>query len=63
MLPRYAHIVDLDGGFDVVQKERFKRRGRTMVRKALEGDLEIERDTTGRLIPIYRDLFQRSVVR
>jgi hypothetical protein len=62
-LPRYSHVLDLAGGFDVVWSARFSKSGRKTVAKALDGELDIERDTTGRLIPVYRALFDRSIER
>jgi hypothetical protein len=62
-LPRHSHVLDLDGGFETVWNERFRQTARRNARKALKGDIEIERDTTGRLIPVYRDLLERSVER
>lgn len=62
-LPRYSHVLDLEGGFGTVWNDRFSKSGRRTVTKALDGELEIERDTTGRLIPVYRALFDRSIER
>jgi hypothetical protein len=62
-LPRRSHVVDLEGGFEVVQGQLFGKTARKKVRRALRENLEVERDTTGRLIPVYRDLFERSIVR
>jgi hypothetical protein len=62
-IPRYSHVVDLDGGFEKVWGERYRRTARRTVTKAREGELNIERDTSGRFIPIYRELFWRSVER
>jgi hypothetical protein len=62
-ISRFSHVLDLNGGFDTVWKDRFRKTARRNTRKASLGDLEIERDTTGRLIPVYRDLFRRSVER
>ena len=62
VLPRYSHVVDLEGGFDKVWSERYRRTARRTIGKASD-DLDIERDTSGRLIPVYRELFRRSVER
>jgi hypothetical protein len=62
-LPRLSHVLDLDGGFDKVQSELFSRTARKRVRKAERAGLEIERDTTGRLLPIYHELYKRSIDR
>ena len=60
---RYAHVLDVEGGFETVRATRFRRTARKLSNRAMRAGLDVERDTTGRLIPIYRDLFQRSVVR
>jgi hypothetical protein len=62
-VPRLAHILNLDGGFDHVWKHRFTGTARTAVRKAERAGLTIERDTTGRLVPIFYDLFEQSLTR
>jgi lipid II:glycine glycyltransferase (peptidoglycan interpeptide bridge formation enzyme) len=46
-----------------VWEHRFRQGARRNVRKAWKNDLEIERDSSGRLIPVYRDLLRRSVER
>jgi hypothetical protein len=63
VVPRFSHILNLDGGFEAVEKNRFRQTARRNARKALRAELEVERDTTGRLIPVYRDLFARSIDR
>jgi hypothetical protein len=62
VLPRYSHVIDLEGGFDKVWSERYRRTARRTIGKASDA-LDIERDTSGRLIPVYRELFRRSVER
>jgi lipid II:glycine glycyltransferase (peptidoglycan interpeptide bridge formation enzyme) len=62
-VPRTAHVLDLDGGFDRVWKERFTGTARTAVRKAERSDLVVERDTTGRLVPVFYELFELSLAR
>lgn len=61
-LARYSHVLDLEGGFDKVWSERYRRGARRTVGKALSS-LEVESDSTGRLIPAYRELFRRSIDR
>ena len=58
-----AHILDLEGGFEHVWQKRFNGQARRAVRKAEKADIQVERDCTGRLIPAFRDLLQRSVDR
>jgi CelD/BcsL family acetyltransferase involved in cellulose biosynthesis len=58
--PRRAHVLDLEGGFETVWEERFEKKTRTAVRKAERLGVVAECDTTGRLIPTFYDLLQRS---
>lgn len=62
-VPRLAHVLDLEGGFERVWSERFKGETRTGVRKAERAGLVVECDTSGRLVPVFYDLFRRSVDR
>jgi hypothetical protein len=62
-LMRYAHILDVEGDFENVRATRFRRTARKLSNRAMRAGLDVERDTTGRLVPVYRDLFRRSVVR
>lgn len=61
--PRCAHVLDLEGGFAQVWKEGFTRQARTHVRKAERAGLTVERDTSGRLVPVLYELFERSLDR
>lgn len=61
--PMLAHVLDLEGGFERVWSDRFVSETRTAVRKAEHSGLTVELDTTGRLIPVFYQLFQRSVDR
>jgi hypothetical protein len=63
VVPRLAHTLDLEGGFDRVWTDRFAGTARTAVRKAERSDLTIERDTSGRLIPVLYELYERSLTR
>jgi hypothetical protein len=62
-VPRRAHILDLSGGFDNVWSARFKRRTRNYVRVAEKAGLDVEYDTTGRLVPAYYRLYELSLER
>lgn len=61
--PRFAavshlvHVVDLDGGFDRVWAERFDRSARGGRRKAERSGLNVEVDTSGRLVPVFYELY------
>ena len=60
---RLAHALDLDGGFETVWTKRFAGSARTDVRRAEKSELTVERDTTGRLLPVFRELYDRSLDR
>lgn len=59
-IPRIAHVLDLDPDFEVIWMQRFRSGTRTAVRKAEKSGLEVELDTTGRLIPEFYSLLQMS---
>ena len=48
-----THVLDLEGGFERVWTERFKSETRSGARKAERAGLDVEVDTTGRLIPAF----------
>jgi hypothetical protein len=60
---RLAQTVFLDGGFDVVWADRFRSDTRRRVRKAERSGVVIERDDTGRLVPVFQQLYALSVER
>ncbi|MFL5576944.1 MAG: GNAT family N-acetyltransferase [Gemmatimonadaceae bacterium] len=62
-VPRLAHVLDLEGGFEQVWARRFTGSARTAVRKAERAGLTVECDTSGRLVPVYYDLYMRSIER
>jgi hypothetical protein len=62
-VPRNAHVLDLSGGFDHVWMKRFSPRTRNHVRRAERSGLDIECDTTGRMMPVFYQLFEQSLVR
>lgn len=62
-LSRRAHAIDLREGFEHVWKHGFSGRARNHVRRAERFGLRVEMDTTGRLVPVFHDLFMRSVDR
>jgi hypothetical protein len=62
-VPRLTHVLDLAGGFNHVWAKRFKGTARTAVRKAERSGLTVECDTSGRLIPVYYELFEQSLDR
>jgi Acetyltransferase (GNAT) domain len=62
-IPRLGHALELEGGFGRVWKEQFKGTARTAVRKAERSGLTVERDTSGKLVPVLYELFERSFER
>ena len=62
-VPRLAHVLDLEGGFDHVWNKRFTGQARTAVRKAERSGLTVRCDTSGRLLPVFYELFERSLDR
>jgi hypothetical protein len=61
--PTCAHVLDLGGGFETVWRERFRSATRTQVRRAERLGVEVETDSTGRLLPELYDLLLRSTDR
>jgi Acetyltransferase (GNAT) domain len=60
---RSAFILDLDGGFAKVWEKRFSAKTRNLVRKAERAALEVKRCVGGSLMPVFHELYTRSVVR
>jgi hypothetical protein len=60
-LPKRTHILDLSGGFSEVWSKRFDSNTRRHIRKAERSGVKIECDR--KLIPIFHDLYIRSVQR
>jgi hypothetical protein len=60
---RLVHVLDLSGGFDEVWNRRFSGKVRRATRKAARLGVEVERDDTGRLLPIVQELYQRAIPR
>jgi hypothetical protein len=61
-IPRCAHVVDLDGGTGAIWK-RFSENARRCIRKAERQGLEVECDTTGRLLGAFDQLWRLSAQR
>jgi hypothetical protein len=61
-IDRRAHVLDLAGGADVVFKG-FAESRRRAIRKALRAEIEVECDTTGRLLPEFFELYASSEAR
>jgi Acetyltransferase (GNAT) domain len=61
-VPRRAHVLDLSGGKETV-RERFHPSTRRALRVAERKGVTVETDRHGRLLPVYYELFLRSVDR
>jgi len=61
--PCMTQTVPLDGGFDRVWRTRFRPDTRTRVRRAERAGVVVERDDTGRLVPVFHELYASSVAR
>lgn len=61
IIPRRAHAIDLSEGFEAVWG-RFTSRVRGVIRKA-ERNVQVEFDATGRLLPQFFALFEKSIER
>jgi len=62
-IKRRSHVLDLQGGFEEVWKYRFNGQARRAIRKAEKAQIEVECDSTGRLVPAFYQLLQKSIVR
>jgi hypothetical protein len=60
---RRVDVIDLAGGFEALKAERFSPKVRQRIRKAQRDGVEIERDTTGRLVPVFHDIYRGWVER
>ncbi len=60
---RSCHVLDLSGGFSQVWQGRFRGSARTAVRKAERSGLDVEVGHEGSLIPVFSDLYQKSIER
>lgn len=63
IIPRMAHVLDLHAGFDQVWSHAFLSGTRQNVRRAEKSGLVVECDTTGKLVPVFYDLFMQSIDR
>lgn len=68
-LDRYIKVafsdqsVDLEGGFDAVAKKRFRSSVRRGVKRAVASGIEIEHEVGDRLVPVFYDLYEKSIIR
>lgn len=62
VVPRRAHVADLSGGMAAV-RGRLPSLTRRNLRIAQRRGVRVEEDRTGRLLPVYRQLYRISVAR
>jgi hypothetical protein len=55
--PQTVHVLDLEGGFERVWRDRFKRQTRGGVRKAERAGLDVEFDASGQLLGAFYELY------
>jgi len=58
-----AQALSLEGGFDQVWRTRFRADARNRVRRAERAGIVVERDDRGRFVPVFHDLYAKSVER
>lgn len=61
--PLTSQAISLDGGFDEVWRSRFRSDTRNRVRRAQRAGITVECDDTGRLVPVFQELYAKSVDR
>jgi hypothetical protein len=61
--PHMAQSLDLRAGFDEVWRVRFKGDARNRIRRAERMGVVVECDDTGRLVPVFQELYRMSVAR
>jgi hypothetical protein len=61
--PLMAQTLDLRAGFAEVWRARFKSDTRNRVRRAERSGVVVQRDDTGRLVPVFQELYRTSVTR
>jgi Acetyltransferase (GNAT) domain len=57
------HVLDVREGFDAVYSKSFHRSAKKGIRKAERAGVAVECDSSGRLVPVYYDLYTRWVAR
>ncbi|MFF6911323.1 GNAT family N-acetyltransferase [Streptomyces sp. NPDC012466] len=61
--PHMTQAVDLDGGFGALWQNRFHTRVRRDVKRAEKAHLDVEVDRSGRLVPVFQELYEQSIER
>ena len=62
-VPRRVEVLDLAAGFDKLRQSQFSRDIRYNLRKAERAGVEVELDTTGRLVPVFHQIYRAWVDR
>ena len=62
-VPRRVEVLDLSPGFDELRASQFARSVRQRLRKAERDGVEVELDTTGRLVPVFHQIYRAWVDR
>lgn len=62
-VPRRVEVLDLAPGFDELRARQFSRDIRYHLRKAERAGVEVELDTTGRLVPVFHQIYRAWVDR
>ncbi|MCB1328618.1 MAG: GNAT family N-acetyltransferase [Maritimibacter sp.] len=60
---RRCHILDIEGGFEAVWRDRFLGKTRRKIAKAQRLGVQVTRDTTGEAAAIFYELYRRSLER
>jgi CelD/BcsL family acetyltransferase involved in cellulose biosynthesis len=60
---KWSYQLDTSVGYDEVWSRGFRSSVRRAVRKAERSDVTVERDATGRLLPLFLPLYEESVLR
>ena len=62
-IARIGHVLDLEGGFDKVWKERFRPRTRTTINKAERANLDVDAGNAPQLVDEFYGLLEKSFER
>ena len=62
-VPRRVEVLDLSPGFEELKARKFSRDIRYHMRRAERAGVEVELDTTGRLVPVFHQLYRAWVDR
>jgi len=60
LLPRFAHVIDLEGGIEAVEAG-YKKSTRRGIRYAERAGVTVEKDHTGALLPVHYELYLKAV--